>query len=51
MRTTCGYPVYQYEQEAPEVTTGGPVALLNRNYRFGTLIIWLAMFMGFLHLY
>jgi len=39
------------EQEAPEVTSRGPAALLNRHYRVGTLMIWLAMFMGFFHLY
>ncbi|MFK3818319.1 MFS transporter [Pseudomonas sp. NPDC089407] len=29
----------------------GPAALLSQRYRLGTLTIWLAMFMGFFHLY
>lgn len=29
----------------------GPAALLSRRYRIGTITIWLAMFMGFFHLY
>lgn len=39
------------ELEATEETIRGPAALLNRRYRLGTLTIWLAMFMGFFHLY
>lgn len=39
------------EQVVSEVTKRGPAALLNRRYRIGTLTIWLAMFMGFFHLY
>lgn len=39
------------EQVVNEVTKRGPAALLNRRYRIGTLTIWLAMFMGFFHLY
>ncbi|HKS11960.1 MAG TPA: MFS transporter, partial [Pseudomonas sp.] len=39
------------EVEISDVTARGPAALLNRNYRVGTLTIWLAMFMGFFHLY
>ena len=39
------------EQVASEETVRGPAALLNHTYRMGTLTIWLAMFMGFFHLY
>lgn len=39
------------EMEGTQVTVRGPAALLNRQYRLGTLTIWLAMFMGFFHLY
>lgn len=39
------------EIEVLEAAARGPAALLSRNYRVGTLTIWLAMFMGFFHLY
>ena len=39
------------ELNTSQVTSRGPAALLHRHYRFGTLSIWLAMFMGFFHLY
>lgn len=39
------------EHSVDTQTVRGPVALLNRTYRVGTLTIWLAMFMGFFHLY
>lgn len=39
------------ELDAAETTIRGPAALVSRSYRMGTLAIWLAMFMGFFHLY
>lgn len=39
------------EMQAPQAASRGPTALLDRNFRVGTLTIWLAMFMGFFHLY